>query len=324
MPVALITGIAGQDGSYLAELLLSHGYRVVGITNQTRDTKLARLSKIREKITLVQGNLLIQESLVNVLHAHRPDEIYNLAAESFMPDYAGDPVRTGNVTALGVTRLLEAIRIVNPHIRFFQASSSEMFGRTPVSPQNETTPLSPQNLYAIAKVYAHQAVIYYRETYGLFACSGILFNHESPRRSLRFVSRRVTYEAVRIKLGLSKELCLGDLDARRDWGYALDYVRAMWQMLQQSQAEDYVIATGQTHSVRELCEVAFTHLGLNYRDYVVSSDEHVRPTEESFIVGDSSKAERLLGWKPMVPFEELIKMMVDADQELVSEGGATC
>ena len=324
MPVALITGIAGQDGSYLAELLLSHGYRVVGIAKQTGESGLARLAKIREKITVVDGDLLIQEALVTLLQTHRPDEIYNLAAESFMPDYAGDPGRTGNVTALSVTRLLEAIRIVNPHIRFLQASSSEMFGRATVSPQNETTPLNPRNLYAIAKVYAHQAVRYYRETYGLFACSGILFNHESPRRSLKFVSRRVTYEAARIKLGLSKRLHLGDLDARRDWGYAGDYVKAMCQMLRQQNPEDYVIATGRTHSVRELCEAAFAHLGLDYRDHVVRSNEHVRPTEEALIVGDSSKAAQLLGWKPTIPFEELIKMMADADQELVNQGGETC
>ncbi|MBC7225590.1 MAG: GDP-mannose 4,6-dehydratase, partial [Anaerolineae bacterium] len=279
-----------------------------------------RIRHIQNDITLVQGDLLDQVSLIDILREHRPHEVYNLAAQSFVPTSFKQPVLTGEFTALGVTRVLDAIRLVDPTIRFYQASSSEMFGKVREVPQNEQTPFYPRSPYGVAKVYGHWITVNYRESYGLFACSGILFNHESPRRGLEFVTRKVTHGAARIKLGLADELRLGNLDARRDWGYALDYVRAMWLMLQQDEPDDYVIATGETHSVRELCEVAFSYLGLDYRDYVKVDPRFFRPAEVDLLVGDASKARAKLGWEPTVTFEELIHLMVDADMKLLQEG----
>lgn len=315
MPKALITGITGQDGSYLAEFLLEQGYAVIGMVRRTSTVNFARVKHIQNRVTLVSGDLLDQMSLVDCLREHRPQEVYNLAAQSFVPTSWQQPVFTGEVTALGVTRVLDAIRIVDPEIRFYQASSSEMFGKVREVPQKETTPFYPRSPYGVAKVYGHWITVNYRESYSLFACSGILFNHESSRRGLEFVTRKVTHGAARIKLGLADKLYLGNLDARRDWGYAGDYVRAMWLMLQQDTPDDYVVCTGQTHSVRELCEVAFGHVGLNWEDYVVVDLRFVRPAEVDLLVGDASKARELLGWEPMVSFEELIAMMVDADLE---------
>ena len=315
MPKALITGITGQDGSYLAEFLLEQGYDVIGMVRRTSTVNFERVKHIQNKITLVSGDLLDQMSLVDCLREHRPQEVYNLAAQSFVPTSWQQPVFTGEVTALGVTRILDAIRTVDPEIRFYQASSSEMFGKVREVPQKETTPFYPRSPYGVAKVYGHWITVNYRESYGLFACSGILFNHESSRRGLEFVTRKVTHGAARIKLGLVDRLYLGNLDARRDWGYAGDYVRAMWLMLQQDTPDDYVVCTGQTHSVRELCEVAFGHAGLNWEDYVAVDLRFVRPAEVDLLVGDASKARELLGWEPMVSFEELIAMMVDADLE---------
>jgi GDPmannose 4,6-dehydratase len=315
MPKALITGITGQDGSYLAEFLLEQGYDVIGMVRRTSTVNFERVKHIQNKITLVSGDLLDQMSLVDCLREHRPQEVYNLAAQSFVPTSWQQPVFTGEVTALGVTRILDAIRIVDPEIRFYQASSSEMFGKVCEVPQKETTPFYPRSPYGVAKVYGHWITVNYRESYGLFACSGILFNHESSRRGLEFVTRKITHGAARIKLGLADKLYLGNLDARRDWGYAGDYVRAMWLMLQQDAPDDYVVCTGQTHSVRELCEVAFGHVGLNWEDYVVVDLRFVRPAEVDLLVGDASKARESLGWEPTVSFEELIAMMVDADLE---------
>ena len=315
MPKALITGITGQDGSYLAEFLLEQGYDVIGMVRRTSTVNFERVKHIQNKITLVSGDLLDQMSLVDCLREHRPQEVYNLAAQSFVPTSWQQPVFTGEVTALGVTRILDAIRTVDPEIRFYQASSSEMFGKVREVPQKETTPFYPRSPYGVAKVYGHWITVNYRESYGLFACSGILFNHESSRRGLEFVTRKVTHGAARIKLGLADRLYLGNLDARRDWGYAGDYVRAMWLMLQQDTPDDYVVCTGQTHSVRELCEAAFGHVGLNWADYVAVDLRFVRPAEVDLLVGDASKARELLGWEPMVSFEELIAMMVDADLE---------
>jgi len=315
MPKALITGITGQDGSYLAEFLLEQGYDVIGMVRRTSTVNFERVKHIQNKITLVSGDLLDQMSLVDCLREHRPQEVYNLAAQSFVPTSWQQPVFTGEVTALGVTRILDAIRTVDPEIRFYQASSSEMFGKVREVPQKETTPFYPRSPYGVAKVYGHWITVNYRESYGLFACSGILFNHESSRRGLEFVTRKVTHGAARIKLGLVDRLYLGNLDARRDWGYAGDYVRAMWLMLQQDTPDDYVVCTGQTHSVRELCEAAFGHVGLNWADYVAVDLRFVRPAEVDLLVGDASKARELLGWEPMVSFEELIAMMVDADLE---------
>ncbi len=315
MPKALITGITGQDGSYLAEFLLKKGYEVIGMVRRTSTTNFARIRHIQDKITLVSGDLLDQISLINILQEHRPDEVYNLAAQSFVPTSWKQPVFTGEVTALGVTRLLDAIRIVDPSIKFYQASSSEMFGKVREVPQNENTPFYPRSPYGVAKVYGHWITVNYRESYGLFACSGILFNHESPRRGLEFVTRKVAHGAAKIKLGLAKELRLGNLDAKRDWGFAGDYVKAMWLMLQQDEPDDYVVGTGETHSVRELCEVAFGYLGLDWRDYVVQDPRLFRPADVDLLVADASKARRVLGWEPTVTFEELIKMMVDADLE---------
>lgn len=316
---ALITGITGQDGSYLAEFLLEKGYEVIGMVRRTSTVNFSRISHIQDKITLVSGDLLDQSSLIYILEKYQPDEVYNLAAQSFVPTSFEQPVFTGEVTALGVTRLLEAIRIVNPKIKFYQASSSEMFGKAREVPQNENTPFYPRSPYGVAKVYAHWITVNYRESYGIFACSGILFNHESPRRGLEFVTRKVTYNAAKIKLGLAKELRLGNLDARRDWGFAGDYVKAMWLMLQQPEPDDYVVGTGETHSVRELCELAFGYLGLDWKKYVVQDPALFRPADVDLLVADATKARTKLGWKPTVTFEELIKMMVDADLELVQK-----
>ncbi|GAB4402664.1 MAG: GDP-mannose 4,6-dehydratase [Anaerolineales bacterium] len=317
MPTALITGITGQDGSYLAEFLLEKGYHVVGMVRRTSTVNFDRIKHIQDKITLVPGDLLDQMSLVDLLQEYRPQEVYNLAAQSFVPTSWKQPVFTGEVTALGVTRMLEAIRIVDPKIRFYQASSSEMFGKVREVPQNEHTPFYPRSPYGVAKVYGHWITVNYRESYNLHATSGILFNHGSPRRGLEFVERKVAHGAARIKLGLDKELRLGNLDARRDWGFAGDYVRAMWMMLQQDTPDDYVIASGTTHSIRELCEVAFGYLDLDWREYVVQDPRFYRPAEVDLLVGDASKARRVLGWEPQVSFEELVKMMVDADLALL-------
>ncbi len=310
---ALITGVTGQDGSYLAEFLLEKGYCVVGMVRRTSTVNFDRIKHIQDQIELVQGDLLDQSSLMEIIRTYQPDEVYNLAAQSFVPTSFSQPVLTGEFTALGVTRLLEAIRHVKPDARFYQASSSEMFGKVVEVPQRETTPFYPRSPYGVAKVYGHWITVNYRESYGMFACSGILFNHESPRRGLEFVTHKVTHAAARIKLGLQHELRLGNLDARRDWGYAGDYVRGMWLMLQQDQPDDYVLATGETHSVRELCEMAFGHVGLDWRDYVVVDPKHYRPAEVDLLVGDASKARRVLGWEPSVNFEQLVRMMVDAD-----------
>jgi len=319
MRKALITGITGQDGSYLAEFLLEKGYQVIGMVRRTSTLNFERIRHIQERITLVQGDLLDQMSLIDLLKEHRPHEVYNLAAQSFVPTSWKQPVLTGEFTALGVTRLLDAIRLVDPEIRFYQATSSEIFGKVREVPQRETTPLYPRSPYGVAKVYGHWITVNYRESYNLFACSGILFNHESPRRGLEFVTRKSTYGAARIKLGLANELRMGNLEARRDWGYAGDYVRAMWMMLQQSEPDDYVIATGETHSVREWLEECFGYLGLNWQDYVVVDPQDLRPAEVDQLIGDPSKARQKLGWKPEVSFKELVRLMVDADLELVRQ-----
>jgi GDPmannose 4,6-dehydratase len=310
---ALITGITGQDGSYLADFLLGMDYRVVGMVRRTSTINFDRIKHIQDKVEIVQGDLLDQSSMMEIIRERQPDEVYNLAAQSFVPTSFTQPVLTGEFTALGVTRLLEAIRHIKPDARFYQASSSEMFGKVVEVPQKETTPFHPRSPYGVAKVYGHWITVNYRESYDMFACSGILFNHESERRGLEFSTHKVTYAAARIKLGLQKGLHLGNLDARRDWGYAGDYVRAMWLMLQQDKPDDYVIATGETHSVRELCEVAFGYLGLNWQDFVVIDPKHYRPAEVDLLIGDASKAGRVLGWEPTVNFEQLIHMMVDAD-----------
>lgn len=314
-PVALITGITGQDGSYLAEFLLAKGYTVVGMVRRTSTINFSRISHIQDQLTLVSGDMLDEPSMIAILQEYRPSEVYNLAAQSFVQTSWRQPVFTGEVTALGVTRLLDAIRTVDPTVRFYQASSSEMFGKVRETPQNENTPFYPRSPYGVAKVYGHWITINYRESYGLHATSGILFNHESPRRGLEFVTRKVTHGVARIKLGQDTELRLGNLDSRRDWGYAGDYVRAMWLMLQQEQPDDYVISTGETHSVRELCEAAFSHAGLNWEEYVVQDERFMRPAEVDLLVGDASKAGRVLGWEPAVTFRELVEMMVDADLE---------
>jgi GDPmannose 4,6-dehydratase len=314
---ALITGVTGQDGSYLAEFLLAQGYEVIGMVRRTSTVNFQRIQHIQDKLTLVQGDLLDQSSLVDIVREHRPQEVYNLAAQSFVPTSWKQPVLTGEFTALGVTRVLEAIRMVDPTIRFYQASSSEIFGKVREVPQNEKTPFYPRSPYGVAKVYGHWITVNYRESYNLFACSGILFNHESPRRGLEFVTRKVTYGAAKIKLGLAKELRLGNLNAQRDWGFAGDYVRAMWLMLQQEKPDDYVVATGQPHSVRELCEEAFSYVGLDWQDYVVVDPQFIRPAEVDQLVGDANKAHKVLGWQPTISFRELIRMMVDADLALL-------
>lgn len=320
MPKALVTGITGQDGSYLAEFLLDQGYDVVGMVRRSSTVNFHRIAHIQDRIDLVQGDLLDQVSMIRILEEHQPQEVYNLAAQSFVQTSWLQPVFTGEATALGVTRLLDAIRIVNPEMRFYQASSSEMFGKVVEVPQREATPFYPRSPYGVAKVYGHWITVNYRESYSLHAVSGILFNHESPRRGLEFVTRKITHEVARIKLGHSKELRLGNLDARRDWGYAGDYVRAMWLMVQNDVPTDYVIASGQTHSVEECLEQAFGYVNLNWRDYVVQDQRYMRPAEVDILVGDATKAQQELGWKPKVSFGELIQMMVDADLRMVRDG----
>ncbi|MGH9302899.1 MAG: GDP-mannose 4,6-dehydratase [Acidimicrobiales bacterium] len=317
-PSALITGVTGQDGSYLAELLLSEGYKVVGMVRRSSTVNFERIAAIQDRITLVPGDVLDEVSLLEVLREHRPAEVYNLAAQSFVQTSWRQPVFTAEATALGVTRILDAIRLTDPETRFYQASSSEMFGKVREVPQNERTSFYPRSPYGVAKVYGHWITVNYRESYGLHACSGILFNHESPRRGLEFVTRKVTHAVARIKAGLDKELRLGNLDAKRDWGYAGDYVKAMWAMLQQDEPADYVVSTGETHSVRELCEVAFERAGLDWESYVVVDDRFFRPAEVDLLVGDASKAKDRLGWTTEVGFPDLISMMVDADIDLVS------
>ena len=314
---ALITGITGQDGSYLADLLVAEGYEVFGMVRRASTENFERLSHIIDQVTLVQGDLLDQFSLVSVLEASQPNEVYNLAAQSFVPTSWRQPVLTAEFTAVGVTRMLEAVRQVDPSIRFYQASSSEMFGKVREIPQTEETPFYPRSPYGVAKAYGHFITVNYRESYSLHAVSGILFNHESPRRGLEFVTRKITWHAAAIKLGLASELRLGNLEAERDWGFAGDYVRAMWLMLQQDTAEDFVVATGVTHSVRECAEVAFDHLGLDLDAHVVIDPMFLRPAEVEHLIGDASKARRVLGWEPEVDFESLIRMMVDADLALL-------
>jgi len=318
MPKALITGVTGQDGSYLAEFLLAKGYEVVGMVRRTSHDSYERIDHLLDRIEIVAADLLDQHSLTVVLQETQPDEVYNLAAQSFVPTSWNQPVLTGEFTALGVTRILEAIRLVNPKARFYQASSSEMFGKVTETPQRETTSFYPRSPYGVAKVYGHWITVNYRESYGLFAVSGILFNHESPRRGIEFVTRKVTDGVARIKLGKAKDLRLGNLDARRDWGFAGDYVEAMWLMLQQAEPRDYVIGTGETHSVRELVELAFGHVGLDYRQYVVSDPRYHRPAEVDLLLADASKARKELGWKTRVSFAELVAMMVDADLNRLS------
>jgi len=314
---ALITGITGQDGSYLAEFLLDKGYRVYGMVRRSSMEKFDRIEHIKDRIQIRQADLLDQYSIIKVVEEVEPDEIYNLAAMSFVPTSWNQPVLTAEFTAIGVTRMLEAIRSVNPKIKFYQASSSEMFGKVKEIPQNEKTHFHPRSPYGVAKAYGHWITVNYRESYGIYGVSGILFNHESPRRGIEFVSRKITYNAAKIKLGVSKELVMGNLDAKRDWGFAGDYVRAMWLMLQQKTPDDFVIATGETHTVQELIEIAFSHLELDSRDFVKIDPKLIRPAEVDLLIGDYSKAKHILGWEPAVRFEQLIKMMVDADLEVV-------
>ncbi|MCX7790167.1 MAG: GDP-mannose 4,6-dehydratase [Chloroflexaceae bacterium] len=316
---ALITGITGQDGSYLAEFLLSQGYEVIGMVRRTSTVNFERIKHFQDRITLVTGDLADEVSLISILREHRPGEVYNLAAQSFVQTSWAQPVFTGETTALGVTRMLDAVRIVDPEIRFYQASSSEMFGKVVEVPQTERTPFYPRSPYGVAKVYGHWITVNYRESYNMFACSGILFNHESPRRGLEFVTRKISHGVARIKLGLDEELRLGNLDARRDWGFAGDYVEAMWLMLQQDHPDDYVVATGETHSVREFCELAFGYVDLDYRDYVVQDERFMRPAEVDLLIGDATKARTTLGWRPRTNFQELVHMMVDADLQLLKE-----
>jgi len=319
---ALITGITGQDGSHLAELLLDLGYNVVGMVRRTSTVNFERIAHIQDRLTLVPGDLLDQYSLVRVLQEHRPAEVYNLAAQSFVKTSWDQPVLTGEVTALGVTRLLDAIRIVDPSIRFYQASSSEMFGKVQEVPQREETPFYPRSPYGVAKVYGHWITVNYRESYDLFAASGILFNHEGPRRGLEFVTRKITNGVARIKHGLQDHIVLGNLDARRDWGWAPDYVRAMWLMLQQDAPDDFVIATGETHAVQEFCEIAFSHAGLDWRQCVRQDPAFMRPAEVELLIGDASKAKAKLGWAPTVSFQDLVTGMVDADMAAVKAANA--
>jgi GDPmannose 4,6-dehydratase len=319
MPKALITGITGQDGSYLAEFLLEEGYDVIGMVRRTSTVNFSRIQHIQDKITLVSGDLLDQGSLISILQEHQPEEVYNLAAQSFVPASWEQPVFTGEVTGLGVTRILEAIRTVDRSVRLYQASSSEMFGKVRAVPQTEQTPFYPRSPYGIAKVYGHWITINYRESYGLHATSGILFNHSSPRRGLEFVLRKITHGVAKIKLGLANELRLGNLDSRRDIGFAGDYVRAMWLMLQQPAPGDYVIATGTTHPIREMCQRAFDHVGLDWQEYVVQDPRFMRPAEVDLLVGDASKAKNVLGWVPTVSFDELVQMMVDNDLDLLRQ-----
>lgn len=313
MPTAIITGITGQDGSYLAELLLSKGYNVVGMVRRSSTVNFERIEHLLDSITVLQGDLQDQGSLLSLLEEYKPTEVYNLAAQSFVPTSWGQPALTGDVTGLGVTRMLEAIRFVNPKIRFYQASSSEMFGKVLEVPQKEDTPFYPRSPYGVAKVYGHWITINYRESFDIFATSGILFNHESPRRGLEFVTRKISDAVARIKLGKAKELRLGNLEAQRDWGFAGDYVRAMWLMLQQNQPDNYVIGTGETHAVREFCEIAFSHVDLDYKDYVVVDERFYRPAEVDLLISDPSKAKKQLNWELEVSFKELVTMMVDSD-----------
>jgi GDPmannose 4,6-dehydratase len=315
---ALITGITGQDGSYLAEFLLEKNYRVYGLVRRSSTINFERIAHLQDKVELIPGDLLDQSSLITALQKAEPDEVYNLAAQSFVPTSWTQPVLTGEFTALGVTRMIEAIRVVNPAIRFYQASSSEMFGMVDTSPQNESTRFYPRSPYGVAKLYGHWITVNARESYGLFACSGILFNHESPRRGIEFVTRKVSYSVARIKLGLQPKIKMGNLDAERDWGFAGDYVRAMWLMLQQNVPEDYVVATGIAHSVKHLLELAFAHVGLDYRDYVEVAQDLLRPADVYHLRGDYSKARERLVWEPDVSFERMIEMMVDSDLDLLS------
>ena len=317
---ALITGITGQDGSYLAEFLLAKGYEVIGMVRRASTPHFDRIQHIQNQLRLVQGDLLDQVSLIDILREHHPHEVYNLAAQSFVPTSWAEPVLTAEFTALGVTRMLDSIRMVDPSIRFYQASSSEMFGKVQEVPQTEKTPFYPRSPYGVAKVYGHWITVNYRESYDMYAVSGILFNHESPRRGLEFVTRKVTREASKIKLGLADKLPMGNLDSLRDWGFAGDYVEAMWLMLQQDEPDDYVVATGVRHSVRELLDCAFSYLGMDYRDYVVIDPRFLRPADVVDLVGDASKARRKLGWVPKVSFEELIHMMVDQDMKELGAG----
>jgi GDPmannose 4,6-dehydratase len=314
---ALITGITGQDGVYLAEFLLGRGYEVHGMVRRSSTENFERLSQIRDQVILHQADLLDELSIITTLNEARPQEVYNLAAQSFVPTSWTQPLLTGEFTALGVTRMLEGIRVVDPKIRFYQASSSEMFGATPHEPQNEQTPFYPRSPYGVSKVYGHWITVNYRESYGMFACSGILFNHESPRRGREFVTRKVSYGVARIKLGLQEKLNLGNLDAKRDWGFSGDYVRAMWLMLQQDRPDDYVVAMGKKHSVRELVELAFGRVGLDWRDHVVVDSALFRPAEINTLCGDATKAHKCLGWYPTMSFQELVHAMVDADMERV-------
>jgi GDPmannose 4,6-dehydratase len=318
MKRALITGITGQDGSYLADFLLSKKYEVHGMVRRSSTENFERISHLRRLVSLHQADLLDQLSIIHLIRKIRPQEVYNLAAQSFVPTSWLQPVLTGEFTAMGVTRMLEAVRLVDPRIRFYQASSSEMFGKVRESPQSEGTPFYPRSPYGVAKVYAHWITVNYRESYGLFACSGILFNHESPRRGKEFVTRKISHGVASIKLGLARELRLGNLDARRDWGYAGDYVRAMWMMLQEKRPDDYVIATGQNHSVREFCQIAFAHVGLDWKKYVVVDKEFFRPAEVNTLCGNSAKARRKLRWRPQVSFPELVRLMVDEDLKKLS------
>ncbi|MBD8137271.1 GDP-mannose 4,6-dehydratase [Bacillus sp. CFBP 13597] len=315
MKKALITGITGQDGSYLAELLLNKGYKVFGIKRRTAIPNFENIKHILDEIELIPGDLLDLSSLINAVKISKPDEIYNLAAQSFVGDSWVQSIYTGQATALGVVNMLEAIRLVKPFARFYQASSSEMFGKVMETPQIENTPFYPRSPYGVAKVYGHWITVNYRESYGMFTCSGILFNHESPRRGIEFVTRKITDAAAKIKLGLQKELRLGNLDARRDWGFSGDYVKAMWLMLQQKNPEDFVISTGETHTVKEFIEIAFQHVGLNWQDYVIQDEKFMRPAEVDLLLGNPEKAKDKLNWEPEVSFEQLVKMMVDHDLE---------
>ena len=317
MPKALITGINGQDGSYLAEFLLEQGYDVVGMARRSSTDTMGRIAHIQDQIEVVPGDLLDQSSVNALIDTHQPDEVYNLAAQSFVPTSWSQPVLTGEVTGLGVTRLLEAIRYVKPDTRFYQASSSEMFGKVQEERQSETTPFWPRSPYGVAKVYGHWITVNYRESHNLFAVSGMLFNHESPRRGLEFVTRKISHHVAQIKLGLTDKLPLGNLESQRDWGFAGDYVKAMWMMLQHKEADDFVIGTGETHSVREFCEVAFGHVDLDYEEYVIRDERFYRPAEVDVLLANPEKAGRVLGWEPQVDFKSLVTMMVDADLELL-------
>ncbi len=320
MPTALITGITGQDGSYLAELLLKKGYKVIGVARRSSTINTERIEHILNDMTVVQGDLQDQGSLLAFLEEYKPSEVYNLAAQSFVPTSWNQPALTGDVTAIGVTRLLEAIRFVNPKIRFYQASSSEMFGKVMEVPQKESTPFYPRSPYGVAKVYGHWITVNYRESFDIFAASGILFNHESPRRGLEFVTRKITDAVAHIKLGMAKDLHLGNLESQRDWGFAGDYVQAMWLMLQQDHPDNYVIGTGETHSVREFCEIAFSRADLDYKQYVVRDEKFYRPAEVDLLISDPAKARNVLKWKPSVTFKELVAMMVDSDLARLKKG----